>query len=85
VRTALKFADPLPILKVPAPPADSQVMPTSIMPSNLRIEPAGNVPHGELTAPRLLEVLRRLEQGFYDSLEVRQTTARAVRKDLLPR
>jgi hypothetical protein len=37
---------------------------------------------GGLTARRLRAVIRRLESGFYDSLEVRERVARRVRAEL---
>ncbi|NOT07897.1 MAG: hypothetical protein HOP28_06790 [Gemmatimonadales bacterium] len=43
---------------------------------------AEEVPRGELTAARLLEIGRRLGDGFYDSGTVLDQVSRAVLRDL---
>lgn len=44
--------------------------------------PAGEVPHGTVSADRMREVLGRLASGFYDRPEVQAQTARGLAKDL---
>ena len=45
-------------------------------------EEANRVPEGAVSPERLLEVLRRLDQGHYSSVEVQDKVARAVLQDL---
>ena len=42
------------------------------------------VPEGAVSPERILAVLRRLQQDYYDSAEVQDKVAHAVRKDLIP-
>jgi hypothetical protein len=45
-------------------------------------EEANRVPEGAVPPERMLEVLRRLDQGHYSSFEVQDKVAHAVLQDL---
>jgi hypothetical protein len=47
-----------------------------------RVDDAERVPGGTVSAERMREVLRRLESDHYNSAEVRDKVAQAVRQDL---
>ena len=48
-----------------------------------RTEEANRVPQGAVSPERMLAVLRRLQQDYYCSAEVRDKVAHAVRRDLV--
>jgi hypothetical protein len=47
-----------------------------------RSDEAEQVPEGTLSPERMRDVLRRLADNVYDSIEARDVIARRVRKDL---
>ncbi len=66
-----------------APTADDRVRLSAASRSLVdRPDEANRVPVGAVSPERMLEVLRRLRQGYYSSAHVQDKVANAVRQDL---